>query len=116
MNNKIIREIFENYDKNLEIIETDLYSNELVKESAIKYNNIEVEEVDKARREVILRDILFLRLNEKERYMVHERYVNKTSIEVISSSLYFSPATYYRKMNEIFTKLGEYLIELNNII
>lgn len=116
MNNKIVKEIFQNYEKNLKIIETDLYTDDLMKESAIEYMNIDVKEMDKSRREVILRDILYLRLNEKEKYMINERYVNKTKPDEIAHSLYFSVSTYHRKMNAIFDKLGEYLEELNHII
>lgn len=115
VNVKEVKNYFRNYKKNLDYIET--YRNYL-KESDVKYleNNKKSERLKNAQTEIIIRDLLYYRLDDKEKKLIDMRYKYEMDVEEISNELYCSHSTYYRRMRNIYRKLSQELAEIKEII
>ncbi|WP_297376493.1 hypothetical protein [uncultured Helcococcus sp.] len=115
VNVREVKNYFRNYNKNLDYIE--MYRNDL-KESDVKYleSNKKTERLKNAQTEIIIRDLLYYRLNDKEKNLIDMRYKYEMDVEEISNELYCSHSTYYRKMRQIYRKLSQELAEIKEII
>lgn len=116
MNKKYIRKLFSDYSKNLkkmELYRTNLY---LVEEKKSTYLNTKSEKIEIIKNEIIIRNLLYMQLDEEEKYLVDLIYEKKLSVQKICKLLYISDSTLYRKRRKIFEKLSEYLDEFQDLI
>lgn len=63
---------------------------------------------ERLERLVNMRNLLFEQLNHKEKRIMVMKYDGKMTISEILDALYISESTYYRWMDKIYKKLGDY--------
>lgn len=79
-NRILIKRILKNYNRNMEIIERHMLESYGVYEEGEDYFKIEESYFKRASREVELRNLLFLQLNEDEKMFLHLKYVKKMKV------------------------------------
>lgn len=115
VNVKEVKQYFRNYNKNLDYIENYRTS---LKERESEYLDTgkKALRLQKAQMEIIIRDLLYYRLNDKEKYLIDMKYKYEMDVEEISNELYCSHSTYYRRIKMIYIKLSHELAEIKEII
>lgn len=114
-NIKLIKRIFSNYDKNKEIIERYMLGDIVAHESSETYIKIKENDFKRASREVELRNLLFLQLNEDEKFLLNLRYDKDTNVNQAADKMYISSRQFYRKQKAIMNKLDRYIEEFKEI-
>lgn len=104
-----IRQIFKNYEQNIRIVEK--YSNNFyLEEESIEYLHKDINrELNIAKREIILRDLLYLQLDNDEKRIFDYIFIYKMKVKKIIRIMYISESTYHRLIRKIYTKLSKYL-------
>ncbi len=117
MNNniKLIKRIFSNYNKNIEIIERHMLEDVIVHEEDETYIKTKESDFKRASREVELRNLLFLQLDEDEKCLLNLRYNKDVNVHQAADKLYISSRQFFRKQKAIMNKLDRYIDEFKEI-
>lgn len=113
--NKRIRYFFKEYDNNLEIIKREEINYQVMEEEELYYD-LKKSKIDKARRDVVIRDLLYLHLSPKERRYIDYTFKYKMKGQEVADLLFISLRTYQRRLEKIYTKLSSYYKTFDQII
>lgn len=114
-NIKLIKRILSNYNKNIEIIDRKMIGDVVAHEEEEPYIKIKDSDFRRASREVELRNLLFLQLNEDEKLLLNLRYAKNTNVHKAADKLYISSRQFYRRQKAIMNKLDRYVDEFKEV-
>ena len=114
-NIKLIKRIFSNYNKNIEMIEKNMLLDVVAHEKGEPYIKNKESDFRRASREVELRNLLFLQLNEDEKFLINLRYSKNANVNKVAEELYISSRQLYRKQKAILDKLDRYIDEFKEV-
>ena len=114
-NIKLIKKILSNYNKNIEIIKKHNSDEIIMREESEAYIKIEESEFRRASREVELRNLLFLQLEEEEKLLLNLKYLKNMNDHKMSEELFISNRQIFRKQKAIMDKLDRYVDEFKEI-
>ncbi|MGY3776006.1 hypothetical protein [Helcococcus sueciensis] len=114
-NIKLIKKILSNYNKNIEIIKKHNSNEIIMREESEAYIKIEESEFRRASREVELRNLLFLQLEEDEKLLLNLKYLKNMNVHKVSEELFISNRQFFRKQKAIMDKLDRYVDEFKEI-
>lgn len=115
ISNKAVRRYFRKYESNKNLVRKLGDSDFLLRESEEKYVEIS-DKIELAKKEIIIRDLLYMQLNEEEREIIDMIFIDKMSVIDIVDQIYISQSTYYRMIRKIYGKLAKYLDEFKDIL
>ena len=86
-----------------------------MREESEAYIKIEESEFRRASREVELRNLLFLQLEEDEKLLLNLKYLKNMNVHKVSEELFISNRQFFRKQKAIMDKLDRYVDEFKEI-
>lgn len=84
-------------------------------EAGETYIKIKQNDFKRASREVELRNLLFLQLNEDEKFLLNLKYEKNMNVHQAADKLYISSRQFFRKQKDIMNKLDRYVDEFKEI-
>ena len=108
---KLIKKAFLEYEDNKK--QVGKVNNLFLSEKVVDYQ--EEEKIKKLQKQIAMRDILYMQINEEDKEYIDLRFTEKLSVYDICSRLYISESGYYRRMRNIYKILLEHFVIFEEI-